>query len=415
MGQFIKESLLQPGFITVPTLANLAERTGVREDRGQRFAALMLESIAKGKIKPEQISLHALARAVVGENWDQHLDPDTYYGGAIPWAQIHFSQEDSAVGLSAFANITGQLVFSKILRGWQEADAGVFEALFSVVPSNLSGEKIPGMGAIEDEEMTLHDGKEVPLTGFGEEYIEKQETVGKGLRCAVTKEAVFFDRTGAVLRNAGRVGERLMMSKLKDALRVFTGISNPYKRKGTQSNTYLTSGGYVNSDGGIPLVDWNSIDQARKLMKKIRHPDTNNPLAMSPAMTLVVPPALGWTARRIVSATEIRHADSSDTDTSRTTISSNPVTGVTVVESAVLQMLLDEEGGLSEAQADATWFLGDVHQAFEWTENWGIQTRQAAPNAGHLHTHRIVADFLSEHRGAADVMEPRVIGKFGYS
>ena len=147
------------------------------------------------------------------------------------------------VDVTAFSNITGQVIYSKILEAYTQ-EAFVVSKLVDTIPTRLDGEKIPGIGRISDEATEVHPGMPYPHVGFGEDYIETPSTTKRGFIVPVTKEAIFFDRTHLILSRAAEVGEVLGLNKEKRLIDLVIGATNNYKWKGTAYNTY-----YAAADG----------------------------------------------------------------------------------------------------------------------------------------------------------------------
>ena len=70
------------------------------------------ESLAKDHLKPEDFSLRDLAEATIpdGREFVRLLDPRSKAGG------VDLLEAADAVDIATFSNITGQIVFSKIMR-----------------------------------------------------------------------------------------------------------------------------------------------------------------------------------------------------------------------------------------------------------------------------------------------------------
>ena len=113
-----------------------------------------------------------------------------------------------AVDASAFAGITGQLLIN---RCWPPSrpKSSSSASWSPPCPPSLNGERIPGVALPRDPGEDFVEAEEMdPLhyVGFSEEYVETPATVKRQLGIAVTKEAIFFDRTGLVLDRASYVG-----------------------------------------------------------------------------------------------------------------------------------------------------------------------------------------------------------------
>ena len=86
--------------------------------------------------------------------------------------------------------------------------------------------------------------------GFGEDYIDTPQTTKRGFIVPVTKEAIFFDRTHLILQRAAEVGEVLGLNKEKRLLDLLIGVTNNYKWKGADYNTYSTRHGTAPAAAG---------------------------------------------------------------------------------------------------------------------------------------------------------------------
>jgi len=365
------------------------------------------ENLEAGHLKPEDFSLRELAEAVLGYEALQAMDPRRAGGSLI------LSEAGDAVDVTTFANITGQIVYSKILQAYED-EAFVFSAAVETVPTSLDGEKIPGVGRIGDKAEIVAPGMPFPHFGVSEDYIETPSTDKRGLIVAVTKEAVFFDRTHLVLQRCSEVGEFLGVQKEKRLIDLAIGSSaesaNTFKWKGTTYDTYSTDGesglaggtawGGTNAKSSNDLVDYSDIDNALQLFGDLTDPDTGEPIVIHPK-DIFVTLARSINASRIVTASEVRYTQSSS---AIQTIAGNPVAGrFKVNESALLKARLVNDSQTA-AQANAHWLIGDFKKAFAYMQNWPITVTQAPPNSPDEFDRDIVAKFKASERGAAAVL-----------
>ena len=357
-------------------------------------------ALIAGELKPEDFSVREIAEAFCGNDWVNKLNP-ARQGDMLVRA------EEESVDLTAFANITGQIVYSKILEKYKEADGGLFDQLCTVVPTSFSGEKIPGTGKILDEEYEVHPGKEFPETGFGEDYQETPETTKHGLAISILKETVFFDRTGLVLRDAGAIGDRLATGRLKRLLKVVIGAVNNYNWRGTAYNTYLTTGSWVNKYASHALVDYTDLEEAELLWADMTDPDTGNPIEIAPSSKkMLCTPHLAFTARHIVQATEVEIGAISASVPLRR--GPNPVQGYgQPIVSALMYQLLQSQLSFSAANSKGVWIIGDFKRAFWYMQNWGLTVVQAPQNNPDEFKKDVIAAWRGSERGVAAVGNPR--------
>jgi len=363
-----------------------------------------LQASARGEIghlKPSDFSIRELAEGLVenGREWVQSMDPGR--GQSV-------MESASAVDSTAFSNITGQLLINEIM-GAYESPVYQVSQLFRTMSSRLSGERIPGIGKVGDQTESVDEGMPFPHVGFGEDYIDTPQTTKRGLIVPVTKEAIFFDRTGLILERAREVGESLAIDKEKRCVDVLIGMVNNYKWRGTNYNTYQSSTPWINllTGAGNDLVDWTDVEAAELLFADLLDPNTGEPIMIN-ANTIIATPARKYTLNRITNATEIRYTGSSaETET----LAGNPISGYSAVTSQYIYSRLVSQLGVTTTQAKATWFMGDPSKAFRYIENWPMTVVQAPQNSEAEFNQDIVARFKASERGVAAVFDPRYMVK----
>jgi hypothetical protein len=410
----------------------LYESLGPRQTYG-----FVVEGLNSGEVKPEDFSLKELAIAICGRQWYEALDRSNSRGfhnshavmetsdgeGNGKWVNDpkHLLEAGEGVDVSAFSAITGQLFFNKIREGWVNADI-VSDSLFTNYPTKLDGEKIPWISHVFTQGDTdIHAGLNYPEAVFGPRYITTPRCTKQGHIVSLTKEAIFFDLTGQMLKSAKEVAWALRYNKEYRCLKVFLGLVNNYNLNGTSFNTYLSSGtNYVNSQSGTPLVDWTSINQAHVLFTNILDPDTGRPI-IPREKCLFVMPYNEMTARRIVNATMVRSTYPGFASTGATAPvsipapgnvqfeSANPLTAKYDVYTSPIAYQLLVQSGLSATQANNYWFFGDFKEAFWYAENWPFETFQApAQNIKEFESDVVMRWKVSE-RGTPIVVEPRYV------
>lgn len=360
----------------------------------------LTEAIQANHLRAEDFSLRECARAFCGEQFVENLNPRGKSGG------LPLLEAGDAVSVASFSNITGQIVYSKIMQAYANP-AFVMSSIVPNVPTTLSGEKIPGMTQIGDQAETVREGKEYPTAGFTEDYVETPATTKRGLIVPVTKEAIYFDRTNLILQRASQVGEWLATNKEKRLVDLLIGATNNYKWKSTTYSTYQTSTPWINKKSSQDLVDWTDIDAALQLFADMRDPHTGEPILMM-ADTLICMPARFMAAKRVLNATETRFGDGASATTQ--TVAANPVAGMfRILQSVLAYARLQSELSQSAADSGKYWFIGDFRKAFAYMENWPVTVVQAPANGEDEFNRDIVAKYKASERGAAAVMEPRAV------
>ena len=359
-----------------------------------------------GGISPKEFSIRDLAEGILGHEAVSNMNPNQQ-------SNVSVFESSEAVDNTAFANITGQIVYTEIMDAYEQET--FFASQMRTVNTRLSGERMPGFGGIGDAARPVHEGEPFPNAGITEDYTDTPETDKYGLIVPITKEAVFFDRTGVILQRANAVGEALGLNKEKRCIDVVIGATNNYNWRGVGYDTYNPDGpAWVNELQGaeFDLEDWTDIDAAERLFDDIVDPNTGEAIEIG-GNNIICGRRRMHAANRITNATEIRYRDG---NANTETIARSPIQGYTTLSNRRYHNRLKSQLGLTDAQAAATWLYGDFQKAFKYMQNWGITTVQAPTNAEAEFRQDIIAQFKASERGVAAVCNPRYIARIkGYA
>lgn len=379
-------------------------------DLGRRYEAdpretqvHLLEAIEQGHLKPRDFSFLGLFESLVpnGREFIAQTSAFRKSGRSIPLIEAA-----DATDLSAFSNITGQIMFTEIKESMSSPEF-IFQTLVDSRQSPFPyGERIPGVGKVGDKADYVGEGERYPTAGPNEEYVDISPTVKSGLITNVTREAVEFDQTGKVLDEARDLGYSYGLKLEKKGLDVCFGVINSYKRNGVSMNTYLSSGSYINIKTGNALVDWTNIQALELLFDAITDPNTGEPVVLK-AATLVVPSALKRTANRILMASEVAQVDNTASASTVRAFSPNPMDAgfygsprYNVASNAYVK---------SRSGSATRYFFGDFKRAFRRYYNWDKEITQAADNNEMKFTHDIWARTKVSTRDIVAVLEPRCV------
>ena len=369
-------------------------------DGAARTVNHLSEALNEGQLAPEDFSIRDLAETVVenGSEWVRSLDPRNNSSAVV--------SESDGVDLTAFLNISGQIIFTKIRQAY-ENEAFVLSKAVSTIPTRFSGEKIPGIGRLGDEAMEVAPGMPYPNAGLSEEYTETPETVKRGLIVPITREAIFFDRTNLILRRAEEAGEALGLNKEKRILDCVLGVTNTYKFNGSSYNTYYSAGGspWINALASNELVDYKNVDKAEQLFADMLDPSTGEPILIQPKSVLVMP------AYRFAAAKTFLDGDVTfNLSTSQSIKTRNPLRHYDVMESALAYRRL-VASGVSSTDAKKYWYLGDFKKAFAYMENWPISVTRSVVNSDANFERDILVRYKASERGVPAVLDPRYVVK----
>ena len=381
--------------INYKDLRDLNEKLGP-----QKACRHLKEALVNGDLKPSDFSIRELFETQVedGRELVESFNPGK------PGQDV-LLEAGGAVNTAHFSNIYKQIAYSSVLEAFQDEEY-VFSKLIPTQPTQFDGERIPGMSKIGDEAEIVEEGQPYPIAGVSEDYIDTPTPVKRGLEVDVTKEAIFFDRTGLLLTRCKDVGLWLGLNKEKRAIDCLIDentTAHRYKWRGTTYASYQTTTPWDNVTATATLVDWTDLDEAEQTLAAILDPFTGEPIVSTPTDLVVTRQNL-WTAQRIVNATEITvvtagYATSGNPTETR---AANPVRRVNIHSSQQLA---------ARMATDTTWYYGAIAKYAKYMENWGLQVLQSDANSEVGFTRDIVARYRADERGAYVVVQPRVMNK----
>lgn len=364
-----------------------------RDRTPRRFYENVRESFALGHLRFEEISPSEIfAQTVPG-------------GREIVNAVRAYDEQELAYLMESDAVNTGDFVkiVTLAITGTIEAmdlPTLLQDRLATVRTTNFDRERYTGIGELGDQAEVVNEGQPYPLAGVGPHWQDTPITKKRGFTVGITKEAVFFDRTGQVVQRCQDVIKWMQVNKEKRIMAMVAGNVNTYNWDGDYFDTYLNGAGsdpYDNVSGGNPFVNHKSIETVETLRAELRSPDTDEPLDLGDETLVLGPPALKPSFSRVLGANEIRR-----TDGDTVTIGPNPVSQYQWLTS----------GYLRDAQGDnTTWYIGDPKKAFEYIQNWGITPQTAGANSEMDFTNDIVLRFKASERATEHVKEPRYMNK----
>jgi len=365
-------------------------------------ATILAEAMKAGEIKSSDFSLRELAEGLCGSDWVRSLDARGGYNAPLV----------ENVDSTAFANITGQIVYNAIMEEYNSPSNNDASSLMTVVPTSfLDGEKIAGITGVQGDPATVGEGMPYPEHGLAQNYINTPATTKQGMIVSVTKEAVAKDRTGVLLQRCANVGERAAIEKNKRCWDALLGITNTFSWQGTSYNTYQASTPWINTVAKV-LTDWTDVDEALQLFAEMVNPDQsgegNEPYNPMPD-TLIVPPSLQATSMQIANATmlEVNTASAEQ----RRIVANHFAGKFNVISSPWMYHRL-VKSGVSAANARINWLFGAPSKAFRYMQAWPMTVVQAPPNNPLEFERDIVARWKASERGVPAVWQPRAMCKF---
>jgi hypothetical protein len=385
-----------------------------------------------GGVMPDEFSLRDLAESLIVNKSDGQPVGATFIQNYFGPNAEYLQEAMGAVDSTAFVGVQGQILINRLLQSYEQEEY-VLSRLITPTPTQLNGERIPGIARPGDpgEDVSLvKEGEPFKHLGFGEEYVQTPATDKHGFIIPVTREAVFFDRTGIVLQRAALAGEVLGLSKEKRLLGVVIGADNTYveKRKGDLApvslKTYYAADDnarWTNHFDGNGLVDGTNIDYAEQQFANVVDPNTGEPIAVGGRFVLA-PRGKLMTIQQILTASQqyrltvpgAAQAPGLGGTTNwpgMFTVGDNILKGmgITFGVSQQLRAQLVSRLGLAATDANNYWFYGNLQKAFAYMENWPITVVQAPQNSEAEFNQDIPFRFKASERGVAAIMDPRFI------
>ena len=359
------------------------------------------EALEKKELRPEDFSLRDLAETLVpsGRDWVERMSPRND-------AAVTLTESLDGLDATAFLNLTGQLIYTKILEAYQ-SETFILSKAVSTIPTQLDGERIPGAAPISDEVTEIHPGMPYPHLGFGEDYIDTPSTVKRGLIVPVTREAIFFDRTHLILSRASEVGEILALNKEKRIAEMILGLKSLYSYKGTSYSTYYSGASgdpWANLLASNELTGQSSVDAAENLFANMTDPNTGEPILVE-SNTVLVMPAKRFTASEIFASQKLTYSDGTLKS------AANPFADHRVISSRIAYQQLLKTDPSSGTAFGKYWYMGNFAKAFAYMENWPITVTHSTAGSEADFNQDIVVRFKASERGTPAVLNPRYVVK----
>lgn len=364
-----------------------------KENRIGEFYEHMTSIFADRSNSLEDWSLRGLFESLVddGRELVEH-----HFGGE----QGGFSMREASdvVNTALFANITGNYVYNAILRAFEMPEL-IGDRLVTIMPSSEQTERIPGVAPLGDQAEVVAEGAPYGRAVTQERWVDTPTTVKRGLIVDITKEILFFDKTGQVLIECRRVGEFLAINRERRILDAVLGISTIYRRNGQAA---VATYGSDNTSASTPLVDWTSVDTVNLKLMGLTDPDTGDPISIM-ADSLIVPPALEMTANRIRAA--VQTSTVYQPNAASGTANNNRETWVNGNSVKRQFEVLSNQYVKERTSSDTSWFWGAPKRAFAYVQNWPLGVTALGDNSYLSFERDVVSSYKASERGTPAVIE----------
>ncbi|MBA3761735.1 MAG: hypothetical protein H0X04_00130 [Chthoniobacterales bacterium] len=360
--------------------------------------------IKEGTIPLSKISLLDLVESIMGPEDCARMralseDGDVYAG---------LQESVDPVNLKAFTHITGNVLTKGIVEGFKSVEF-IGDSLVTSETDTIDEYTMTGLTPIEDDAMEVKEGDEYKTVKFGEDWQTLPASIKRGMRCAITREMIFFDRTSKAIEMANGVGYRLGLNKEKRILNEVLGVTNTYNRKGVARDTYASTAGdpRINKLTGNELLDYSQIEAVEQAIEAYNDDKTSGEPIQVNYDTMLVTGFKISTARRLMGAREVQH-QSTDAVNGQTmqTYGPNPIgQNVKVITSPWIRRLL-VAGGASDANAKKMWYLGAPKKAFRYTTLFPLQVRSMGRDSEDDFKRDVVVQYRADERGKVWTKSP---------
>ncbi len=374
------------------------------------------QQLSDGHLSPDNLSLAEMFIEAYGWHNFQQARKNGPNGPASTMA-TSIMEAAGGVTSAAFANITGQVIYNRLMAGYKNEDF-VFTKLIPEYQTEFTFEKLAKVTPIGDKALSRGEAEAYAIAGVSQDWIHGPATEDRGLIVPVTWEAIFFDRTGMVTKEASDVGHGYGLNREKRATDVVIDENAGAKSAALGGHryhwrdvdigaTYADNSGSHNWDNlsaTTALVDWTSVDAVVQLANQVLDPNTSEPVAVE-CKHLVVPKSLEQAAKRIIHATDVRVTTpgfNTSGNPSQTTAPNPFKDAFEVITSRYLY---------ARMATKTNWFLGDISKAFLYFVNRKMDTQQAPTNNQDEFNRRVVLQWRVSEHGNYGTVDPRMCFK----
>ena len=317
---------------------------------------------------------------------------------------------------TAFQGISSQAIWGLIMDAYQQPEF-VFSKLIPTRQTNEDFQKVPGISDIGDEVAIVKEGDPYPVVGVSQKYRHAPVLRKRGFRVQLTREALFFDRTGQLQEKASGGGKSMGQNREKRAVDVVidenAGAASAivgghrYHYVGNSIASYGNNSGnhdWDNLSASTGLVDWTDIEACEILLDALTDPQTAEPIVFE-AKHLVCSRQLRRTAERIAGAdyiTVVTPGYATSGNPTETQVG-NPYKGAFAVISSPYVA--------SRLATDTDWFFGDLTTAFEYCQAWPEEVKTLAGGTQIEFDQDIVQQYRFSEMGNYSTKEPRAMVK----
>src|SRR5262245_44062685 len=374
--------------------------------------------------RPRQLSILDVGEAFVGRDALRKLydNPFGRRGGhavTTPPANWRFEEVGGgALGPSEFQAINvwlgtvDGLVGAELIDRYNLATMQARELVTWKMGVRVQENKLTRYGFATAPTDDIQPAQEFPSGDLAADWIRANRMRKQGEALAITWEAAHFDQTDSIMDAvSGENGLAIRFAVVIDerVQKAIWGIDNTYNRLGTVTNTYLTTGAYVNKIDNQLIAATTSIDAAEQALLAQTDPSTGLEVAPPEGERfLIVTPFKFLTASRL--AAPFGEEVGTLSDTSRMQKAGPFYTGIKAYRNQRAVRLMVAGAGVTAAQANERWIWGNTKSAFQYRSAKDITTyRYTIQDSPALARKDVLMEIDCSEMGSTTVVEPRYV------
>ena len=386
--------------------------------------------------KPRQLSILDLGEAFLGREGLRSLyehGPLGMRGGQVRsrprtasegsgWGGMAFEEVGGgALGPSQFQDINAWLgtvdglLGAELMAKYELATMVARELVTWKMQVRVQENKIVRYGFPTQPTEDLQPGQEFPAGDLTHDWVRANRMRKQGEAISLTWEAMHFDQTDSIMESiSGEQGLAIRFAVIIDERiqKSLWGIDNTYNRLGTITNTYLTTGAYINQQTLALLENNDSIDKAEQIL--LAQTDPNTGLEIAPPdddRFLIVTPAKFLTATRLAAPYGEEIGALSDTKRISNSSMAKQYTATIKPYRMIRAARIMVAGlGITAAQANQRWLWGSTRLAFQYRSAKDITTyAYKITDSPNLARRDVLMEMDCSEFGSVTIVEPRYV------
>jgi hypothetical protein len=309
------------------------------------------------------------------------------------------------LGLNAWLATVDGLLGAELLERYTFAVQMARELIEWKMDVRIQEGKMIRYGATSAPADDILPTQEFPSGDLGADWVRANRMKKQAMALAVSWEAAHFDQTDSLIDAADAIADRFALTISERVEKAIWGVDNTYNYKGTITDTYRTTGSYINKITN-ELVNTLSLDAAEQQLLAQTDPVTGLEID-TPAMNRVL---ISTIANRFL-ATRLAVAQTVNTgaldDPERMDAPAFYQT-FQVFNSQRSVRLMVAGLGITSTQAGKRWVWGDTKGAFQYRSAKDITTyRYTLEDTAALARRDVLMELDCSEMGSVTVKEPR--------